>query len=128
MAGQRLSQRTGKACNPMAHMRAFQTIWCTGLCTGLRESSDTAAGKSMSAVYVSWRCCCAPELTPAGVLRLFFQRMLNDAKQNDDDFLDLIDGTLQIWRHKTYGESCQRCLMPEVPFGRLPRTDAPWFV
>ena len=98
MAGQRLSQRTGKA-EPDGpyegvpeHLRHGIVHWFEGVC-GHRNSQGRINEAKLRELAVFLRAQVHSGWRPVDLMA----NLLNDADENDDAYLDFIDGALQVF-------------------------------
>ena len=73
---------------------------------GYRSNTRGIDERKLRELAVFLRMKVHPGWGPTDLMR----NLLNDGQQNDDDFLDLLDGTLQIWNHHVYGDSLSKVL------------------
>ncbi|WP_143695321.1 hypothetical protein [Williamsia sp. 1135] len=110
MTGQRLSQRTGKAApdGPFEgvpeHLIHGLRYWFEGL-SGYR-SGHGMDERRLRELAVFLRSRVEPNWSAQGLMN----GLLSDAERSDDDFLDLVDGALQIWNNKVYAQMLSKVL------------------
>lgn len=110
VVGQRLSQRIGKA-EPdgpyegiPGHMMHGLRYWFEGI-AGYRSTQGMNEGRLRElAVFLHTR------VEPNWSARGLMDGLLSDAERSDDNYLDLLDGALQIWGNRVYGQSLSRVL------------------
>src|SRR5258705_13695654 len=111
MAGQRLSQRMGKAQpdGPFEgvpeHLRHGIVHWFEGVC-GHRNSQGGMNETGLRELAVFLRA----QVNEGGRPVDLMTNLLNDAAKNDDAYLDFIDGALQVYGSKYSGPALAKLL------------------